>query len=143
MGKASSSHTRSCERLCTRTSAPARARAHARAAAILAGATPPRSGSPPSSSRREPAGDPERVELLRRVAADALARRARRRGRGWAGRWRSRRRRRQREEVLVELSSAQLRLGTPEAAIDQLMAATEAIREPDLLTTATRLVGAR
>ena len=42
----------------------------------------------------------------------------------------------------MELSSAQLRLGTPEAAIDQLMAATEAIGTRPL-TTATRLLGAR
>ena len=51
----------------------------------------------------EPAGDPERVELLRRVAADAL--RARRAGRGrrlaLGGRWRSRRRPRPRAEVLA------------------------------------------
>ncbi|MGH2589794.1 MAG: hypothetical protein ACRDGW_03235, partial [Actinomycetota bacterium] len=41
----------------------------------------------------------------------------------------------------MELSSAELRLGTPEAAIDQLIAATELIRDPDRLTAATRLLG--
>jgi DNA-binding CsgD family transcriptional regulator len=41
----------------------------------------------------------------------------------------------------VELSSAELRLGTPEVAIDKLAAATELVRDPELLATSVRLLG--
>jgi DNA-binding CsgD family transcriptional regulator len=119
-----------------------RAQAHARAAGILADSDASQERIAAQLVEAEPAGDPERVELLRRVAADALARGAPAAAVAWLGRALAEPPSpASRGQVLVELSSAQLRLGTPEAAIDQLMAATEVIREPDLLTTATRLVG--
>ncbi len=119
-----------------------RTQAHARAAGILAESDASEERIAAQLVEAEPAGDPERVELLRRVAADALARGAPAAAVAWLGRALAEPPSpASRGEVLVELSSAQLRLGTPEAAIDQLMAATEVIREPDLLTTATRLVG--
>ena len=44
-------------------------------------------------------------------------------------------------EVLLELSSAELRLGTPEAAVDQLHAAARLVAEPRLVANAVRLLG--
>jgi DNA-binding CsgD family transcriptional regulator len=119
-----------------------RAQAHARAAGILAESDSSEERIAAQIVEAEPAGDPDRVDLLRRVAAEALAR-----GAPAAAAALLRRALAEpppmasRGEVLVELSSAELRLGTPEAAIDQLMAATELIREPHRLTMAARLLG--
>ena len=105
-----------------------RAQAHARAAGMLAESDASEERIAAQLVEAEPAGDPERVELLRRVAADALARGAPAAAVAWLGR------------ALAEppppasrggARGAQLRaasLGTPEAAIDQLMAATEVIQ---------------
>ena len=46
-----------------------------------------------------------------------------------------------RGDLLLELSSARLRLGTPEAAIEPLTTAIALIEEPELRTWATRLLG--
>jgi DNA-binding CsgD family transcriptional regulator len=120
----------------------ARAEAHARAAEILVASGASEERIAAQIAEAEPAGDPGRVELLRRVAADALARGGPAAGVAWL-------RRALAEppppestgEVLLELSSARLRLGTPEAAIEELTEAGELIRDPGLLTTATRLLG--
>ena len=115
-----------------------RARAHARAAEILVanGASEERIAAQIGESK--PAGDAERVALLRRVAADALARGAPAAAVAWL--------RRAlaeppppgaRVEVLLELGSAEYRLGAPEA-VDHLAEAVAAIREPRLLATTVR-----
>ena len=117
-----------------------RAKAHAQAARILAvgGASDERVAA--QIVEAEPAGDPERVELLRRVAADALSRGAPAAAVAWLGR--------ALEEppgataraaVLLELGSAELRVGAPEAA-DHLAEAAELLREPTELATAARLL---
>jgi DNA-binding CsgD family transcriptional regulator len=107
-----------------------RTKAHARAADILAasGATEERIAA--QIAEAEPTGDPERVELLRRVAADALAREAPAAAVAWL-------RRALAEsppagielELLLELGSAELRLAAP-GAVDHLTAAVELAREP-------------
>ena len=63
-----------------------RAEAHARAAGILAESDASEERIAAQIVEAEPAGDPERVELLRRVAADALARGAPAPPRPWLGR---------------------------------------------------------
>jgi DNA-binding CsgD family transcriptional regulator len=115
-----------------------RARAHARAALILteAGAADERVAT--QIVQAEPAGDAERVELLRRAAAGALGRGAPAAAVVWLERALA-------EpppvalkpQVLLELGSAELRLALPEAG-DHLAAAVAAIREPSLLTQAVR-----
>ncbi|MET0553377.1 MAG: LuxR C-terminal-related transcriptional regulator, partial [Vicinamibacteria bacterium] len=115
-----------------------RARAHARAAEILAesGASEERIAAQIADA--QPSGDPGRVELLRRVAADAL-----RRGAPAAAVSLLRRALAEpapppaRLEVLVELGSAEYRLGAPEA-VDHLAAAVAQIGEPKLLATSAR-----
>ena len=117
-----------------------RARAHARAAVILAegGASEERIAAQVAES--EPAGAPERVELLRRVAADALRRGAPAAAAAWLGRALAEPPPPESSAaVLFELGYAELRLARPEAA-GHLMAAVELIREPGLLTTSVRLV---
>jgi DNA-binding CsgD family transcriptional regulator/Tfp pilus assembly protein PilF len=114
-----------------------RTRAHAHAARILAehGASDERVAT--QIAEAEPSGEPGRVELLRRVAADALARGAPAAAVAWL-------RRALAEppppeshsQVLLELGGAELRVAAPEAA-DHLVAAVRGIRHPDLLTTAT------
>jgi DNA-binding CsgD family transcriptional regulator len=119
-----------------------RAAAHARAADILVAADASNERVAAQIVEAEPAGDRERVELLRTVAADALVRGAPSAAAAWLGRALAEPPPPEaKAEVMLELSSAQLRLGTPEAAIDQLAAATELLREPGPLTTATRLLG--
>jgi DNA-binding NarL/FixJ family response regulator len=112
-----------------------RARSHARAARILSerGASEERIAT--QIAEAEPRGEPERVELLRRVAAAALARGAPAAAVVWL--------RRalaeppspsSRPNVLMELGSAELRVAAPEAA-DHLAAAMKGLRQPELLTT--------
>lgn len=120
----------------------ARGEAHARAAEILhaSGASEERIAA--QISEAPPAGDAERVELLRRVAALALVRGAPTAAVAWLRRALAEPPQpASRGEVLVELSSAELRLGAPGAAVDQLTAATELVVEPELLATAVRLLG--
>ena len=120
----------------------ARAEAHARAAEILAASGASEERIAAQIAEAEPAGDAGRVELLRRVAADALARGGPAAAAAWLGRALAEPPPPEsRGEVLLELSSAKLRLGTPEAAIEELMESAELIRDPDLLTIATRLLG--
>ncbi len=119
-----------------------RAAAHARAARILtaSGASPERIAA--QLVHAEPAGNPERVDLLRRVAADALRRGAPHAARAWLDRALN-------EppppeatgDVLLELSFAKLRVGRPDAAIEPLTAAVDALSEPEAFTTAVRLLG--
>ncbi len=115
-----------------------RAEAHARAVEVLVarGASEERVAA--QIVQAEPAGDPERVELLRRTAAEALVRGAP----GAAVAWLRRALAEpppaaSRPEVLVELGSAELRLWAP-GAIDHLAEAVDVIEEPGLLTTAVR-----
>jgi predicted ATPase/DNA-binding CsgD family transcriptional regulator len=113
-----------------------RAKAHARAAGILtrSGASEERVAA--QIVKAEPAGDPERVELLRRVAADALVRGAPAAAAALLGRALAEPPLPgSRAHVLLELGSAELRLAAP-AAVDHLTAAVELIREPQLLATA-------
>lgn len=119
-----------------------RAEAHAEAAGILRQSGAPDERIAAQICESDPAGDHERVDLLRRVAADAL-----RRGAPAAAVTLLDRALAEppapdaRGEVLVELSSAQLRLGVPEAAVDQLREAAALVREPQLLATSIRLLG--
>jgi DNA-binding CsgD family transcriptional regulator/Tfp pilus assembly protein PilF len=116
-----------------------RAQAHARAARILAEAGAADERVAAQVVEADPAGDPERVELLRRVAAGALVQGAPAAAAAWlrralaeppdAGR---------RAAVLVELGSAELRVGAPEAA-EHLAAAAAMLRgEPAELARAAR-----
>jgi DNA-binding CsgD family transcriptional regulator len=119
-----------------------RVQAHARAARILAASGAAEERVAAQIVEAEPGGDSERVALLRRVAGDALARGAPAAAVAWLSRALA-------EppppesvgEVLLELSTAKLRLGTPEAALDQLTAAVETVREPALVSTSVRLLG--
>jgi DNA-binding CsgD family transcriptional regulator len=115
-----------------------RARAHARAAGILAdqGATEERIAA--QIAEAAPIGDPARVELLRRVAADAMARGAP------ASAAASLRRALlepppagARAEVLMELGSVEYSLASPEA-VGHLTTALELSTEPALLASAAR-----
>jgi tetratricopeptide (TPR) repeat protein len=114
-----------------------RAEAHARAAKILLarGASEERVAA--QLSQAEPAADAERVELLRRVAADAVARGAPSAAVAWLGRALTEPPGpASRAEVLLELGSAEFRLGAPQS-VDHLREAVEQIREPALLTAST------
>jgi DNA-binding CsgD family transcriptional regulator len=115
-----------------------RALAHARAAEVLAerGATDERIAA--QVTKAPPQHDADRVILLRRVAAGALARGAPAAAVAWL--------RRalaeppapdSRAEVLLELGAAELRLAMPEAA-DHLAAAVDTVRGPRQLATAVR-----
>jgi DNA-binding CsgD family transcriptional regulator len=115
-----------------------RAQAHARAAGILAGKGASEERIAAQIVEAEPTGDPGRVELLRRVAADALARGAP------ASAAASLRRAllepppdASRAEVLVELGSVEYSLASPEA-VDHLTAAVELSTDPALLAAAAR-----
>jgi DNA-binding CsgD family transcriptional regulator len=118
-----------------------RAGAHARAALVLAASSASEERIAAQIVEAEPAGDAGRVELLRRVGADALSRGAPAAAVAWLGRALV-------EppaeanvaEVLFELGSAELRIGAPEA-VDHLTAAVEVTREPTLLGTSARLLG--
>lgn len=115
-----------------------RARAHAVAARILSRRGAPEERIAAQIAAAEPSGDPGRVELLRRVAMSALARGAPAAAVSWL-------RRAMREppppesmvSVLLELGSAELRLGSPEA-VDRLQAAVDRIEEPGMLAIASR-----
>jgi DNA-binding CsgD family transcriptional regulator len=119
-----------------------RAQAHGRAATVLAagGASGERVAA--QLMEAEPVGDADRVELLRRVAADAL-------GRGAPASAVTLLRRAlaegvppaSRTSILLELSRAELRVAAPEA-LDRLAATVNQIQEPKLLTTSVRLLGA-
>jgi len=116
-----------------------RARAHARAALILAETAAPDERVAAQVVEADPAGEPERVELLRRVAAAALVQGAPAAAVAWL--------RRalaeppapdKRAAVLLELGSSELRLGAPEAA-DHLATAAELLRdEPATLAMSVR-----
>jgi DNA-binding CsgD family transcriptional regulator len=117
-----------------------RAEAHARAALILAVRAASEERIAAQIAEAEPSGDPERVELLRRVAADALARGAPAAAVAWLGRALAEPPPAlSRLEVLLELGSAELRIAAP-GAVDHLTAAVDLIREPELLTTSVRLL---
>ncbi|MGH3042347.1 MAG: LuxR C-terminal-related transcriptional regulator, partial [Gaiellaceae bacterium] len=119
-----------------------RAQAHARAAQILVETGGGDERVAAQIVEAEPAGDPDRVELLRRVAADALSRGAPGAAAAWLGRALAEPPpETAKGELLLELGMAKLRLGTPEAAIDQLRDAVELVRDPHLLTTSVRLLG--
>jgi tetratricopeptide (TPR) repeat protein len=115
-----------------------RSAVHARAALILAADRASEERIAAQIAEAEPAGDPERVELLRRVASRAIAR-------GAPAAAAAMLRRALAEpppeaiegEVLFELGAAELRLAAPHA-LDHLAAAVELIREPELLATSVR-----
>jgi DNA-binding CsgD family transcriptional regulator len=118
-----------------------RAQAHARAVGILDahGASEERIAA--QIAEADPASDPARVELLRRVAADALARGAPTAAAASLGRalaepppLGSR------AAVLLELGSVEYRVARPEA-VDHLTAAVELIQDPELLAGAVRWLG--
>jgi ATP/maltotriose-dependent transcriptional regulator MalT len=114
-----------------------RAEAHARAAKILIarGASEERVAA--QLSQAEPAADAERVELFRRVAAAAVARGAPSAAVAWLGRALTEPPApASRADVLLELGSAEFRLGAPQS-VDHLRTAVEQIREPALLTAST------
>ncbi len=116
-----------------------RAKAHARAAQILAEAGAPEERIAAQLVEADPAGDHERVEVLRRVAAAALVQGAPTAAAAWL--------RRalaeppapdQQSAVLLELGSAELRVGAPEAT-EHLAAAAGMLRgEPTELAGAAR-----
>jgi DNA-binding CsgD family transcriptional regulator len=115
-----------------------RAQAHARAAGILAekGASDERIAA--QIVEAEPAGDPGRVELLRRVAADALARGAPASAAASLRRaWLEPPPEASRAEVLVELGSVEYSLASPEA-VGHLASAVELSTDPALLASAVR-----
>jgi DNA-binding CsgD family transcriptional regulator len=117
-----------------------RAQAHARAATLLGarGATEERVAAQIAAA--DPVGDAERVALLRRVAAGALARGAPAAAVTWL-------RRALAEppppeahvDVLLELGGAEHRIGAPEAP-EHLAAAVDRIEDPQRLATSVRLL---
>jgi DNA-binding CsgD family transcriptional regulator len=116
-----------------------RARAHARAALILAETGAPDERVAAQVVEADPAGEPERVELLRRVAAAALVQGAPAAAVAWLRRALAEPPAPDgRAAVLLELGSAELRLGAPEAA-GHLAAAADLLRdEPVELAHAVR-----
>ena len=116
----------------------ARGETHARAAEVLSASGASEERIAAQLSEAPPAGDAERVELLRRVAALALVRGAPTAAVAYL-------RRALAEspspadagEVQLELGSAELRLVMPEAA-DHLAAAVELLQEPARRATAVR-----
>jgi DNA-binding CsgD family transcriptional regulator len=118
-----------------------RAGAHARAALVLAAAGASEERIAAQIIEAEPAGDADRVELLRRVGADALSRGAPAAAVAWLGRALAEPPAEAKvAEVLFELGSAELRIGAPDA-IAHLTAAVELTREPTLHGTSARLLG--
>lgn len=114
-----------------------RARAHAHAARILAGHGASDERVAAQIAEAEPSGEPRRVELLRRVAAGALARGAPAAAIAWLSRALAEPPPPEsHSQVLLELGVAELRVAAPESA-DHLVAAVRGISQPDLLTTAT------
>jgi DNA-binding CsgD family transcriptional regulator len=110
-----------------------RARAHARAVRILAAGGAAEERIAAQIAESQPVGDAWRVELLRRVAAEALVR-----GAPGAAVVMLRRALSEpppsaaRVEVLAELGTAEYRLGVPEA-VEHLSAAVALTRDPRLL----------
>ena len=116
----------------------ARAQGHARAAALLAARNASEERIAAQIAASEPTGDSGRVDLLRRVAADALGRGAPAAASAWLCRALAEPPRPEdRAEVLIALGSAELRLGRTEA-VDHLTEAVEQAREPAPLAAASR-----
>jgi DNA-binding CsgD family transcriptional regulator len=116
------------------------AAAHARAARILMaqGATEQRIAA--QIAEADPSGDAGWVELLRRVAGDALERGAPAAAASWLTRALAEPPPPEsRAGVLLELGSAEVRLGSPDAVV-HLGEAVELLRDPDQLTLAVRLL---
>jgi DNA-binding CsgD family transcriptional regulator len=117
-----------------------RAAAHGDAALVLATSGAPEERVAAQLVEAEPAGDPERVALLRRVAADALCRGAPAAAVAWLGRALSEPpAESEMAAVLFELGSAEVRIGAPDA-VAHLTAAAELTRDPTLLGTSARLL---
>ncbi len=115
-----------------------RLRMHARAAGLLAACAASDERVAAQVASAEPAGDPGRVELLRRVAAAALARGAPEAAVAWLERALAESPpHATRAEVLLELGTGELRLARPEA-LDHLADAVDGIRQPALLAQAVR-----
>jgi DNA-binding CsgD family transcriptional regulator len=115
----------------------ARAVAHARAARVLAELDAPAERVAAQIVAADPAGDPERVRLLRRVAADALVRGAPAAAVAWLRRALAEPPPPDRRiDVIGELGSAELRLGAPEA-VEHLRTVAEAVEAPAMLAGAT------
>jgi hypothetical protein len=118
-----------------------RAGAHARAASVLAAGGASEERIAAQIVKAEPAGDAERVQLLRRVGAHALSRGAPAAAVAWLGRaLEEPPAQAKMAEVLFELGSADLRVGAP-GAIDHLTAAVELTRAPTLRGTSARVLG--
>ncbi len=116
----------------------ARAQGHARAAALLAARNASEERIAAQIAASEPTGDSGRVDLLRRVAADALGRGAPAAASAWLCRALAEPPRPEdRAEVLIALGSAELRLGRTEA-VDHLTEAVEQAGEPAPLAAASR-----
>jgi DNA-binding CsgD family transcriptional regulator len=115
----------------------ARAVAHARAADVLSELGAPAERIAAQIVAADPVGDPGRVELLRRVAADALVRGAPAAAVAWLKRALAEPPPAEdRIGVLGQLGSAELRLGAPEA-VEHLRTVVELVDEPAALTGAT------
>jgi DNA-binding CsgD family transcriptional regulator len=118
-----------------------RAAVHARAATVLAAHSAPEERVAAQIAAADPAGDPQRVALLRRVAADGLARGAPTAAVAWLSRAVAEP---PPEEmlaaVLLELGFAELRVAAP-SAVDHLGDAVELLAEPAPLARAARLLG--
>jgi ATP/maltotriose-dependent transcriptional regulator MalT len=110
--------------------------AHARAVEVLTdlGASAERVAAQIVAA--EPAGDARRVELLRKVAAEALIRGAPAAAVAWLRRALAEPPPEEhRIDVLAELGGAEVRLGSPRA-VEHLRAVVEAVEDPDRLTIA-------
>jgi DNA-binding CsgD family transcriptional regulator len=117
--------------------ARAAALAHARAADVLSELGAPAERVAAQVVAAEPAGDPRRVELLRRVARDALIRGAPAAAVAWLRRALAEPPLAEdRVELLSELGTAELRLGAPEA-VEHLGTVVESTVDPAALTDAT------
>ena len=111
--------------------------AHARAADVLSELGAPAERIAAQVVAADPAGDPGRVALLRRVAADALARGAPAAAVAWLRRALAEPPPPEsRLELLNELGTAELRLGAPEA-VAHLRTVVESAEDPVALTGAT------
>ena len=115
-----------------------RANAHARAADILTAARADEERIAAQLVETPPGDDPSRVDLLRRVGTDALARGAPAAAAAWFSRAVAENAPTEvRGELLFELGSAELRLGRREA-VEHLSAAVELLQEPVPHATAVR-----
>ena len=115
-----------------------RALTHARAAKVLAELGAPAQRVAAQIVAADPVGDPERVELLRAVAADALGRGAPSAAVAWLRRALAEPPPPERMvNVLLELGAAELRLGQTDA-IEHLKEGIEFLEEPEPVALATR-----